>query len=236
MLHTLNNQDTKLSHHLLDHIHTAVEKLHQKQDQAQNLADFHNTWQAGNCLIAKTCGIVNIRLQWVPGHIDFTPNKKADAEAKWATSGQSNTNALLPKSLRKSLPHSISALWQYQKAKVQKRWLQQWKALPRYVKQRHINNTTPSKKWPQLVVNLTRAQASLILQLRTGHISLNKHLHHIKCMGSPNCPSCNAVTHKTVICLGCNKDLCSQRSKYKSYGDLRGCDLGVRDCLQVYCG
>ena len=27
-----------------------------------------------------------------------------------------------------------------------------------------------------------------------------------------------------------------QRSKYKSYGALRGCDLGVRDCLQVYCG
>ena len=39
-----------------------------------------------------------------------------------------------------------------------------------------------------------------------------------------------------MICLGCNKDLCSQRSKYKSYGALRGCNLGVRDCLQVYCG
>ena len=39
-----------------------------------------------------------------------------------------------------------------------------------------------------------------------------------------------------MICLGRNKDLCSRRSKYKSYGALRGCDLGVRDCLQVYCG
>ena len=39
-----------------------------------------------------------------------------------------------------------------------------------------------------------------------------------------------------MICLGCNKDLCSWRSKYKSFGALRGCDLGVRDCLQVYCG
>ena len=41
---------------------------------------------------------------------------------------------------------------------------------------------------------------------------------------------------RAVICLGRNKDLWSQRSKYKSYGALRGCDLGVRDCLQVYCG
>ena len=39
-----------------------------------------------------------------------------------------------------------------------------------------------------------------------------------------------------VMCLGCNKDLRSWRSKYKSYGALRGCNLGVRDCLQVYCG
>ena len=42
--------------------------------------------------------------------------------------------------------------------------------------------------------------------------------------------------HSTLICLGHNKDLWSWRSKYKSYGALRGCDLGVRDCLQVYCG
>ena len=40
----------------------------------------------------------------------------------------------------------------------------------------------------------------------------------------------------TVICLGHNKDLWSQRSKYKSYGALRGCNLGARDCLQVCCG
>ena len=39
-----------------------------------------------------------------------------------------------------------------------------------------------------------------------------------------------------LIFLGRNKDLCSQRSKYESYGALRGCDLGVRDCLLVYCG
>ena len=41
---------------------------------------------------------------------------------------------------------------------------------------------------------------------------------------------------EVVMCLGCNKDLWSWRSKYKSYGALRGCDLGARDCLQVCCG
>ena len=39
----------------------------------------------------------------------------------------------------------------------------------------------------------------------------------------------------TLMCQGRNKDLWSQRSKYKSYEALRGCDLGARDCLQVWC-
>ena len=47
---------------------------------------------------------------------------------------------------------------------------------------------------------------------------------------------CFNTSTKPMICLGCNKDLWSRRSKYKSYGALRGCDLGVRDCLQVCCG
>ena len=47
---------------------------------------------------------------------------------------------------------------------------------------------------------------------------------------------CFNTSTKPMICLGCNKDLWSWRSKYKSYGALRGCDLGVRDCLQVCCG
>ena len=52
-----------------------------------------------------------------------------------------------------------------------------------------------------------------------------------------NClPQRSSCSLWTLICLGCNKDLWSRRSKYKSYGALRGCDLGVRDCLQVYCG
>ena len=38
-----------------------------------------------------------------------------------------------------------------------------------------------------------------------------------------------------MICQGCNKDLWSWRSKYKSYEALRGCNLGARDRLQVWC-
>ena len=36
------------------------------------------------------------------------------------------------------------------------------------------------------------------LQLHTGQIGLNKHLHCIKCTDSPACPSCNTTPQETV--------------------------------------
>ena len=60
-------------------------------------------------------------------------------------------------------------------------------------------------------------------------------LPHPGCLGSVVVGMLHPL-EGTLICLGCNKDLWSRRSKYKSYGALRGCDLGVRDCLQVCCG
>ena len=119
-------------------------------------------------------------------------------EAKRAARGQPSASSSLPKLLRKSLPHSVSALHQNQKAKLQRKWLRRWKALPRYPKQQRIDSSTPSKKWLQLITNLTCTQALLILQLRTGQISLNKHLHCIKCTNSQACPSCNVTSQEMV--------------------------------------
>ena len=48
------------------------------------------------------------------------------------------------------------------------------------------------------MADLTCTQAMIILQLCTGHIGLNKHLHHIKCTNSPACHSCNTTPYKTI--------------------------------------
>lgn len=74
VLHTLNNQNTKPSHHLLDHIHTAIEKLNEKQDKIQNQAIFFNAHHMNNHLIASSWGVVSLKFQWIPGHVDFTLN------------------------------------------------------------------------------------------------------------------------------------------------------------------
>ena len=101
----------------LNHIHKAAERLNKKQDKIQNPAIFWNAHHTDNHIIAKSSGVVDLRLQWISGHVDFTPNEMADAEAKRATKGQPSASTSLPKLLRKGLPHSISALHQNQKPK-----------------------------------------------------------------------------------------------------------------------
>ena len=75
-------------------------------------------------------------------------------------------------------------------------------------------------------ITLTSSDQSCLFD---GHMTYDSHVF-TSILSISNMPP------PAVICQGCNKDLWSRRSKYKSYGALRGCDLGVRDCLQVYCG
>ena len=106
----LNNQLPHPSHYLLDHIHTTIEKLHEKQDKLQNADDFSRARHAANPLVVNSRGIIDLKLQWVPGHVDFPPNEKADTNAKRATRGYQSSVNLLPRILRKPLPSSISAI------------------------------------------------------------------------------------------------------------------------------
>ena len=180
VIRTLNNQKPKPSHYLLDHILMAFENLHMKQDKLMNASNFRKARCHGNQLIARTKGVVNLRVQWILGHKDFTLNEKADELAKQAAKGESSPGLDLPKVLRQSLPLSLSAIKQELKNRVQNKWRRWWKMSPCFWKMRLIDKSTPSKKWLKLVANLSRAQASLLFQLHSGHIGLNNHLHQIK--------------------------------------------------------
>ena len=81
---------------------------------------------------------------------------------------------------------------------MQNRWKHRWKLSPQYRKTHSINKSTPSKNWLKLVTNLLQTQASLMFQLHSGHIGLNKYLHWIKCAASPTCTNCNDSSAKTI--------------------------------------
>ena len=112
--------------------------------------------------------------------------------------GQSSVAKSLPALLRKRLPLSLSALWQSHSDKLKKRWRCRWKSSERKNLLRTIDNSTPSKKYLHLISGLDQCQSFLLFQLRSGHITLNHHLFHIRKSKMPSCPLCQGITIETV--------------------------------------
>jgi len=67
-----------------------------------------------------------------------------------------------------------------------------------------IDSSLPSKTFLKLIVPLPHNQAALLIQLRTGHVPLAKHLHHIGKADSPICLCCRereeTVEHYLIHC------------------------------------
>ena len=112
--------------------------------------------------------------------------------------GSSSDARFLPQRLRKKLPLSISALHQENNDRLKRRWHRHWKSSERENLLRTIDNSAPSKKYLQLISGLDHCQASLLFQLRSGHISLNHHLFRIQKSESPTCPLCQGITVQMV--------------------------------------
>jgi hypothetical protein len=155
-------------------------------------------YEAGDEWIGRKRGVIDLQIHCVPGHCDFEPNERADEEAKKAAKGDSSDAKLLPPLLRKRLPLSISALRQGNSVKLAKRWERKWKSSARESLLKGIDNTAPSKKYLHLIKNLDRRQASLLFQLRSGHVALNHHLFRIRRSETPFCPHCQGITVETV--------------------------------------
>src|ERR1700683_2319735 len=154
--------------------------------------------RGGEAWKGHTKGVINLCLIWVPGHHGFAPNKYADEEWKKATQGDSSDPKPLPLYLRKGLPHSITALHQDFAARLGKHWSRHWKTSQHTKVLHSIDNSATSKKFLWLTKDLNCSQASIIMQLCTGHISLNQHLFRIHNAESPSCPHCQGTTVETV--------------------------------------
>ena len=88
-----------------------------------------------------------------------------------------------------------------------------------------IDKSVLSKNWMKLINPLSQKQASIIMQLHTGHIGLNKHLHHIKCSDTPYCPNCdeNAFedTHHFLFdCIGYQHECSILHRNFRHLHDL----------------
>lgn len=168
------NSAASNGHHIFDEIDKAIRRILSSHPRAQ------------------------ATIRWIPGHADVEGNEWVDREAKRAAEGQQSDKKEVPRYLRKTLPLSASAQRQRLMASIKEKAKQVWKKSPRYAKMSKIDATLPSKRYSKNIATLSRQQASLLTQLRTGHIGLNHHLFRINRAESPLCPACESA-RETVL-------------------------------------
>ena len=134
-----------------------------------------------------------LTVRWIPGHKGVQGNELADEEAKRAAESPDNSSARrrLPKYLQTApLPHSVSAIKQWHRKALMKKWKEEWITSPRYNRAKAIDPNMPSSHFLKLIDSLPKKCASVYIQLRTNHAPLNFHLHRIGKSDSPYCQHC----------------------------------------------
>jgi len=181
---SLQNNSKQPAQYLIDEIHRSTSDLH--QEELKRLRNHPNPNQRNDS--STTTASSDISFTWVAGHMKSIGNERADTEAKrGALDGSSSPNRL-PPFLHQQLPTSISAIKQAIAADIKKQANTWWSNSPRFIRMNIIDPSLPLNKFLKLTSLLNRRQSSLLTQLRTGHIPLNKHLHTIQKSPSPNCP------------------------------------------------
>jgi ribonuclease HI len=161
---------------------------------------FHARWG----MVQKKHKGIKLTIRWVPGHEGVTGNEEADRLAKKAIEVGSSRQSKLPAPLRSGLPRSRAAAQRALQEGLKKRAERVWKTSPRYGKLKEADETIPSKKFLRLTEGLPRKKASILIQLRTGHVPLQAHLYRIKKADSPICAQCKTghetVHHYLMVC------------------------------------
>jgi ribonuclease HI len=161
---------------------------------------FHNRWKM---VMRKHSGI-RMCIRWVPGHEGVPGNEEADRLAKMAITEGSSPRNDLPAPLRKGLPRSRAAAQRALQAGLKVQARRTWQDSPRYNQMKSIDDSMPSRKFLKMVAALPRKKASLLFQLRSGHVPLRAHLFRINRAETAECQQCGAKSetahHFLMVC------------------------------------
>jgi len=123
--------------------------------------------------------------------------------------------------LQGAIPVSKSAVQQRHLQMIKSKATEFLAKSPRYMQLTQIDLSMPLSRFRKTTQNLPWAQASLLIQLRMGHVPLQKHLHRIGRANSPKCLACHmrdeTVHHYLVVCLA-HRGLRGQMEKALQWG------------------
>ena len=146
----------------------------------------------------------DITIRWTPGHKGIVGNERADEKAKNAAQGMTSAQHKLPEALKHDLPRSKSASLHAHKETLKQEAIEACRKSKVFPKLHAIDPSTPSKNFVKIAHALPRRQAAMLIQLRSGHAPLNKHLHRMGKAESPLCPACHrkneTIHHFLVEC------------------------------------
>jgi ribonuclease HI len=161
---------------------------------------FKKQWEATQ----KRFRNIRMTMRWVPGHEGVQGNEEADRLAKLAIEKGTSAKRKLPAGLRRTLPLGRQAVARRIHRTLKERTRQAWVESPRGAQMKKIDSSMPSGKFLKLTSSISRRQASLLIQLRTGHAPLQAYLHRIQRAESPMCTHCErgreTTLHYLMIC------------------------------------
>lgn len=168
---------------------------------------------------------LSITLVWIPGHLGITGNETADLEAKNAASNPHTCNplSLTSPSLPSPLPRSAAAAPANRKKTLRLSWNHEWNCSKYGRRIMSFDSRLPGNQVNKSYKNLPKPHTSVIVQLRSGCIGLNHHLHKIKRVNSPLCTRCNipeTPRHFLLCCLRYINERATLLSKVKDPQEL----------------
>lgn len=143
-------------------------------------------------LIIQATTPIQLNLFWIPGHEGIELNELADKEAKEAAKSE-NFEVMLSTSLsilKRSIKNFINPNQEFF-----------------HTDKPYIFKTPPKKIW-EVLAKLEKGRASIIFQLRSGHIALNAYLfkHNLtESITSPNCEACNVPENTDHFLTRCRR-------------------------------
>jgi len=166
------------------------------------------------CTLRRTHPRMRMHVEWTPGHSKIAGNELADAYARAAAEGARSPLPELPWLLHCRLPTSVAAIKANRKWKLIPAWAAKWKQLPRHAKMSCVDPSLPSHKAYRTLTDQPRRDTSILMQLWSGHISLNMFLNKIRAFNSALCPHCASPESVSHFLLHCHR-YTSQRRRLR---------------------